>query len=215
MARWLWPDWCSSHTVCSSVSAGSSASGSGCTRTGTSWLPVVVSPTSPYWCVRTSSIRSSTEPASASAGQELISAPTGPWLRPCARLAPTVATIPAPRLEARRAAYELIVSDPEDALLEAYNNLLVLYMDTLSDLYRASAFRPAALENAPRNPLIYYNAACLIARTGDVEPAIEMLRRAKDGGALTSALAAKAAADPDFASIRVDPRFGAILDEPD
>jgi len=122
---------------------------------------------------------------------------------------------PEVSVEARRAAYELMISDPEDALPEAYNNLLVLYLDALADLDRASAFLPIALENAPRNPLIYYNAACLLARTGDVEQAIEMLGRAKDGGALTPSLVEKAAANPDFASICDDQRFGAVLGEKD
>ena len=40
------------------------------------------------------------EPTSASAGRALTSAPTGPCPTPCARLAPTVATIPVPRLHA-------------------------------------------------------------------------------------------------------------------
>lgn len=39
----------------------------------------------------------SKEPASARAGQALTRAPIGPWPRPCATLAPTVAVIPAPR----------------------------------------------------------------------------------------------------------------------
>ncbi|HYZ52344.1 MAG TPA: hypothetical protein VE733_02380 [Streptosporangiaceae bacterium] len=37
---------------------------------------------------------------SASAGHALTSAPIGPCPMPCARLAPTVATTPAPRLQA-------------------------------------------------------------------------------------------------------------------
>jgi hypothetical protein len=40
---------------------------------------------------------SSNEPASARAGQVLTSAPMEPWPRPCARLAPTVAGMPAPK----------------------------------------------------------------------------------------------------------------------
>lgn len=49
--------------------------------------------------VRISIISSSNEPTSARAGHTLTSAPTGPWPwpRPCARLAPTVATMPVPQ----------------------------------------------------------------------------------------------------------------------
>ena len=59
-----------------------------------------MSPTCVPRPVRMSIISSSNEPTSASAGQALIRAPTGPSPMPCARLAPTVATIPAPRLQA-------------------------------------------------------------------------------------------------------------------
>jgi hypothetical protein len=43
---------------------------------------------------------SSNAPTSARAGHALTSAPTGPCPTPCARLAPTAATMPAPRLQA-------------------------------------------------------------------------------------------------------------------
>jgi Aldehyde dehydrogenase family len=45
-------------------------------------------------------ISSSNEPTSASAGHALTRVPTGPCPTPCARLAPIVATMPAPRLQA-------------------------------------------------------------------------------------------------------------------
>ena len=47
-----------------------------------------------------SSIKSSKEPTSATAGRALTRTPTAPWPRPCARLAPTVVAIPAARLHA-------------------------------------------------------------------------------------------------------------------
>ena len=47
-------------------------------------------------------IDSSNEPTNASAGHALTRAPIRPWPTPCARFAPTVATMPAPRLQAAR-----------------------------------------------------------------------------------------------------------------
>jgi hypothetical protein len=54
-------------------------------------------------------MRSSKEPASASAGQALTRAPIGPSPMPCAKLAPMVATISAPRRPACQWWYRLVL----------------------------------------------------------------------------------------------------------
>ena len=88
--------------VCSSVGAIDSSGCASCASGGAGWYGVTgpVSPARELLLARISIISSSNEPTSAKAGQALTRPPTGPWPTPCARLAPTVATIPAPRLQA-------------------------------------------------------------------------------------------------------------------
>jgi hypothetical protein len=98
MARWLRAARCRARTVCSGVGAAGSSGGASCASGGAAWSrgPGLVSPTRVPRPVRVSIISNSNEPTSASAGHALIR----PCPMPCARLAPTVATIPVPRFHA-------------------------------------------------------------------------------------------------------------------
>ena len=88
--------------VCSRVGAAVSSGGASCTKGGTTRChgSGSASPGRVPRPVRISIISNSNAPTSARAGHALTSAPTGPCPTPCARLAPTVATMPAPRLQA-------------------------------------------------------------------------------------------------------------------
>ena len=96
LARWLWPASCRMRTVCSRVGAALSSGGASRASGGTAWYggSQPVSPGQVPRPVRVSIINSSNDPTSARAGHAL----TGPCPTPCARLAPTVATMPAPSL---------------------------------------------------------------------------------------------------------------------
>jgi tetratricopeptide (TPR) repeat protein len=64
------------------------------------------------------------------------------------------------------------------------------------------------LERFPDAPLLLYNLACCEALVGKKEDAIEHLRRA---AAVSARLRRGAAQDDDFASLRDDPAFQAII----
>ena len=101
IARWLWPASCHARTVCSkdgigALTSGTSWSDAGAGRCRAAPADSSVSSRCP---VLISIMSSSNEPASATAGHALTSAPIGPWTTPCARLAPTVATMPTARLQ--------------------------------------------------------------------------------------------------------------------
>ena len=99
MARWLRPALCQARTVCSTLGASASAGGAPPSAIGKVWLTCTEDsrPALARGSVLIRVMRSSKEPASARAGQALTRAPMGPWPRPCARLAPMVAAMPAPR----------------------------------------------------------------------------------------------------------------------
>lgn len=99
IVRWLWPAPCLARTVCSSETAGCATDGSCCSSAGAHRFSVASADGQVLSCCwfLMSSMRSSNEATSVSAGHALITAPIGP----CARLAPTVATIPAARYSAR------------------------------------------------------------------------------------------------------------------
>jgi len=101
IARWLWPALCHARTVCSRDGVGDVTTGTSWFDAGARWCGAAPADgAAPSRCpVLISIISSSNEPASATAGQALTSAPIGPWTTPCARLAPTVATMPTARLQ--------------------------------------------------------------------------------------------------------------------
>ena len=65
-----------------------------------------------------------------------------------------------------------------------------------------------ALEIDPEEPAILYNVACVYSLLGQTEQALGCLAKATDLGAFLKNWAAK---DPDFDSIRSDPRFQALM----
>ena len=68
-----------------------------------------------------------------------------------------------------------------------------------------------ALEMAENDPSVLYNAACVFARTGRRERALETLEACLQGGWGNPEWIAQ---DPDFDSLRGDPRFRAIVARP-
>jgi quercetin dioxygenase-like cupin family protein len=81
------------------------------------------------------------------------------------------------------------------------------------DVERGRKLIAQAIAQRPDDVRGYYNAACLEARVGDKELALEHFRRAVELEAKTAREYAKT--DPDFDSIRDDPRFLALAGEPD
>ena len=68
-----------------------------------------------------------------------------------------------------------------------------------------------AMEMAQNDPSVLYNAACVFARAGRRERALEALEACLRGGWGNPEWIAQ---DPDFDSVRGDPRFEAIVARP-
>jgi quercetin dioxygenase-like cupin family protein len=77
------------------------------------------------------------------------------------------------------------------------------------DLEQARALIDKSLSEHPGEWQGYYNAACIEAKAGDPEQALDYLRR---GAALNAERIAKyAREDEDFAALRSDPRFASAI----
>lgn len=76
------------------------------------------------------------------------------------------------------------------------------------DRARAQRYLSAALPIGPREPSIFYNAACLWVELGEVDQALECVRQAREHGYPKPEVMQ---ADAAFDSLRDDPRFGAIF----
>jgi tetratricopeptide (TPR) repeat protein len=90
---------------------------------------------------------------------------------------------------------------------------------TLLACYRARAGRGeearALLREVPESPYNYYNLACTYALIGDREMAFDYLTRELSPGKKSAGAILRqriwARTDPDLASLRGDPRFGALV----
>jgi hypothetical protein len=63
----------------------------------------------------------------------------------------------------------------------------------------------------PQEPSILYNVACIYAILGQTEDALTCLQNVTERSGWYRGWAAK---DPDFESLRSDPRFQALIKEP-
>ena len=78
----------------------------------------------------------------------------------------------------------------------------------LGDKDRSKQWCEQAIELAPNDPLVLYNAACNLALLGEGERALDGLERALEAGV---AVGDWIKYDPDFKSLRDHPRFEAIV----
>jgi hypothetical protein len=104
-------------------------------------------------------------------------------------------------------ALELAVSYPDDAPVQAFDNLLALCLRE-GDVARAVSHVETLLAQADRVPSIYYNGACAYARAGNSTRALELLALAKEHGV---PYVAQAATDEDLRTLWDDPRFAPIV----
>lgn len=79
---------------------------------------------------------------------------------------------------------------------------------SIGERERSADWARRALEIDPDEPAILYNVACVYSLLGRTEDAVACLSRATDLGSFLKNWAAK---DPDFDSIRTDPRFQALI----
>jgi non-specific serine/threonine protein kinase len=99
-------------------------------------------------------------------------------------------------------------ANPEDA------RAMYLIAGALWDLGEEAESRASmdrSLKLAPNDPSVLYNAACLFARTGEHDRCLRTLAACLQGGWGNRDWIAH---DPDFDTIRDDPRFQALLEDP-
>jgi Flp pilus assembly protein TadD len=78
----------------------------------------------------------------------------------------------------------------------------------LGERQHSKQWSEQAVALAPNDPVILYNAACNLAQLGERGPALDQLERAIEAGV---AVGDWIKHDPDFASVRDQPRFKAIV----
>jgi TolB-like protein/Flp pilus assembly protein TadD len=81
----------------------------------------------------------------------------------------------------------------------------------LQERERALEWANRALAMDPEEPSILYNVACIYAILGQTEDALSCLQKVTEGSHWYRGWAAK---DPDFTSLRGNPRFEALIKEP-
>ncbi len=78
----------------------------------------------------------------------------------------------------------------------------------LGDEERAKRWLKRALEMDPQDSVLLYNVACVFATLGEVEESISFLSRAAEHGTISATWMRN---DTDLVSLRVHPRFQALL----
>jgi adenylate cyclase len=112
----------------------------------------------------------------------------------------------AERESLERAEHEL-ERHPDNVRAACYGAMSLVFLGELS---RAQEWAERALWLDPDDPQALYNIACVHARLGAHDKAFELLARALRD--MHPRMAAWARNDDDFASIREDPRFDALLE---
>jgi tetratricopeptide (TPR) repeat protein len=85
---------------------------------------------------------------------------------------------------------------------------LAMVQLSMGDVDEAIRGMERAVEILPEDPIVWYNVACLKARTGDPEAALDGLERAVELG---FADLEQIESDPDLESLRQDERFVGIV----
>ena len=106
-------------------------------------------------------------------------------------------------VDAARRAFELNPADSRAMILGAGAQL------TLGNRETALEWAAMAHETNPESSGVAYNSACIFARLGDTERALDLIERAI---ALGSRNKKYFETDSDFASVRDNPRFKALLE---
>jgi tetratricopeptide (TPR) repeat protein len=106
-------------------------------------------------------------------------------------------------VDAARRAFELNPADSRAMILGAGAQL------TLGNRETALEWADRAYRTDPKSGGVAYNSACLLARLGDTDRALDLLERAIELGARNKKYFET---DTDFASIRQHPRFKALLE---
>jgi tetratricopeptide (TPR) repeat protein len=94
-----------------------------------------------------------------------------------------------------------LLQNPDDSRARMYYAITLAERGRKDEAIREGA---AALELSPGDPMMLYNCACLYARLGETERAVDTLRQAMSGGYENFGWMKH---DPDLDSLREDPGF--------
>lgn len=98
-----------------------------------------------------------------------------------------------------------LLQNPDDSRARMYYAITLAERGRKEEAIREGA---AALELSPGDPMMLYNCACLYARLGETERAVDTLRQAMSGGYENFGWMKH---DPDLDSLRDDPGFIALM----
>ena len=98
-----------------------------------------------------------------------------------------------------------LLQNPDDSRARMYYAITLAERGRKDEAIREGA---AALELSPGDPMMLYNCACLYARLGETERAVDSLRQAMSGGYENFGWMKH---DPDLDSLRDDPEFVELM----